>query len=141
MTGPLTRRLQQSASSSGSSAERVAPAPASSYRAPVQADLRLATFSLLDGTVLARFQCHVDAGRLIIGRGSSAAIRVVDAYVHREHAAVVWDPGLQAHLLYHLGGSNGTWLNLERVNGTPVRLTSGARVRVGKTELIYHRVA
>ncbi len=152
-TGPLGRRLQYGSgyldapTGAHAASYGAAPAPASapasqSARTPsAQHDLRIATFSLLDGTVLARFQCHVDAGTLIIGRGSSAAVRVSDAFVHRQHASVVWDASMQAHVLRHLGGTNGTWMNLARVTDTDaVRLSHGARVRVGRTELIYHRV-
>lgn len=149
-TGPLGRRLQYGSGyletgqiPAPAHAPAHAPAPANQpTRTPgAQHDLRMATFTLLDGTVLARFQCHVDAGTLIIGRGSSAAVRVSDAFVHRQHASVVWDASIQAHVLRHLGGTNGTWMNLARVSDTAaVRLAHGARVRVGRTELIYHRV-
>lgn len=98
-----------------------------------------ATLGLLDGTIVARMPCGPELGVATIGRGSLAEIRLHDNWVHRAHATIRWDSVARAHVISDLGGANGTFVNLERVRG-PVRLIDGARVRLGKTELVYHRI-
>lgn len=101
--------------------------------------LGYATLGLLDGTVIARLPCGVELGTAVIGRGSLSDIRIHDPWIHRVHAHIDWDVGLRAHVISHVGGINGTFVNLQRVI-SPTRLTDGARVRVGKTELVYRRI-
>jgi len=95
-----------------------------------------ATLGMLDGTVIARLPCGEELGSAGIGRGSLSDIRIHDPWIHREHASIAWDAVRRAHVIEHAGGANGTFVNLQRIS-TPTRLTDGARVRVGKTELIY----
>ena len=97
-----------------------------------------ATLGMLDGTIVARLQCHEEMGRVSIGRGGTAAVRIEDAYVHGVHCEIYWDPTARAHIIKHAGGRNGTFVNLQRLC-RPARLIDGARVRIGKTELIYRR--
>lgn len=100
-----------------------------------------ATLSKLDGTVIARMPCSAELGTAVIGRGSLSDIRIHDPWMHREHAHITWDGAARAHMIADAGGANGTFVNLQRVaTAVPTRLTDGARVRVGKTELIYRRV-
>lgn len=101
--------------------------------------MQYATITLLDGTVLGRLECDASLGQIVIGRGSLASIQIHDVFVHRVHAEIHWDAEARAHVITHAGGSNGTVVNLERL-AKPARLIDGARIRVGKTELIYRRV-
>jgi hypothetical protein len=102
--------------------------------------LHVATLVLLDGSVIARLTCGEGDGTVIIGRSSQSDIRIQDAWVHRVHASIQWDTALRAHVISHAGGANGTYVNLERVTSS-ARLNDGARVRIGKTELVYRRVS
>jgi hypothetical protein len=142
-SGPLQRRLQRGAQPLGTQVAEPTAAGAQLSGSEVdQAEsLGHATLSLLDGTVIARMPCSDDLGSAVIGRGSLSDIRIHDPWIHREHAHVSWDAESRAHLIADAGGANGTFVNLQRLASmTPVRLTDGARVRVGKTELIYRRV-
>jgi hypothetical protein len=132
-SGPLHRRIQAGAQSSAPAANG-ATAPEPWPRAAIQ----YATVALLDGTVVGRLECDGSLGQVMLGRGSLAGIRVHDPFVHRVHSEIRWDSDLRAHVIAHAGGSNPTFVNLERVD-KPTRLIDGARIRVGKTELIYRR--
>jgi hypothetical protein len=101
--------------------------------------MQFATIALLDGTVIGRLECHESLGQVVVGRSSLAEIQVHDPFVHRVHFHLHWDVDLRAHVISHGGGSNGTFVNLQRVD-RPTRLIDGARIRIGKTELIYRRV-
>jgi pSer/pThr/pTyr-binding forkhead associated (FHA) protein len=101
--------------------------------------MQYATIALLDGTVIGRLACDELLGEIVVGRGSAAGIRVDDPFVHRIHSEIRWDTALRSHVIAHGGGSNGTYVNLQRVD-RPARLIDGARIRIGKTELIYRRV-
>jgi pSer/pThr/pTyr-binding forkhead associated (FHA) protein len=96
----------------------------------------IATLQRLDGTIIARLDCSVECGTVVIGRDSHSDVRMNDPYVHRTHAEIHWEPATRSHILSHCGGENGSWVNLQRVV-SPMPLNNGARVRVGKTELIY----
>ncbi len=72
--------------------------------------------------------------RMVVGRSNSAAIRLPDANVSREHAAFVDEAG--SWIITDLGSTNGTF-----VNGEPVqrmRLRNGDVITVGVSELVYH---
>lgn len=97
-----------------------------------------ATLGLLDGSVVARLQCHESLGKAVLGRGSLSDIRMHDPFVHRVHAEIQWDTESNSHVVTHGGGANGTFVNMQRID-QPTRLLDGARIRVGKTELIYRR--
>lgn len=93
---------------------------------------------MLDGSgrEVAELPCNETAGILIIGRGHNATVRVRDPYVHRVHAHMRWDAESDVHVIAHGGGENSTYVN-ERKLHSPSHLTNGARIRVGRTELIY----
>lgn len=144
--GPLQRRLQTGAQPLGTGhATPIVSGTPGSGRLDTESELPEAlghaTLSLLDGSVIAELPCGDELGTAIIGRGSLSDIRIHDPWIHREHASIAWDAGTRAHVIADAGGANGTFVNLQRVKtSAPVRLTDGARVRVGKTELIYRRV-
>lgn len=98
-----------------------------------------ATLGLLDGTIIAHIPCSDDLGTAVIGRGSLSDIRIHDAWIHREHALIAWDADVRMHVITHAGGANGTFVNLHRLSA-PTHLNDGARVRVGKTEMVYRRI-
>lgn len=130
-SGPLSRRL----AGSRAHQEQTTPDPA---LAEDRNGIAYATLGMLDGTVVARLQCHDSLGTAVIGRGSLSSIRLHDPFVHRMHAEVHWDAGASAHVITHGGGANGTLVNMQRIE-QPTRLADGARIRVGKTELVYRR--
>gem|GEM_PF-5340178 len=129
-SGPLQRRL-----AAGSDVA----APSNTHEATPQTAVPYATIAMLDGTVIGRLECDVSLGRAILGRGSLAEIQVHDSFVHRVHSEIYWDHDRRTHVIAHAGGSNPTFVNLERID-KPTRLIDGARIRVGRTELIYRRV-
>jgi hypothetical protein len=101
--------------------------------------MQYATIALLDGTVVGRLECDQSLGQIVVGRSSLADIQIHDPFVHRAHSEIHWDADVRSHVITHAGGSNGTFVNLQRVD-KPMRLIDGARIRIGKTELIYRRV-
>lgn len=131
-SGPLQRRIVTGSQSLGESrvSERGA---ASSYAT------QYATIGMLDGTVVGRLECDESLGLAVLGRSSLSEIQIHDQFVHRAHAEIYWDQAIRAHVIVDGGGSNGTFVNLQRVD-KPTRLADGTRIRVGKTELIYRRV-
>lgn len=127
-SGPLQRRIQ-----AGAPALHRSAAPDNARH------MQYATIALLDGTVAGRLECAESLGQIVLGRGSLAGVQIHDPFVHRVHAEIHWDPEIRSHVITHAGGSNGTFVNLQRVD-RPTRLLDGARIRIGKTELIYRRV-
>lgn len=90
----------------------------------------------LNAREIAELPCDDTAGIMIIGRGHNATVRVSDPYVHRVHAHVRWDADSQAHIIAHGGGENSTYLDQKKLR-SPSRLSDGARIRIGRTELVY----
>jgi hypothetical protein len=127
-SGPLQRRINAAV-----------PLPPPEPCDTASLAMQYATIALLDGTVIGRLACDQLLGEIVVGRGSVAGIRVDDPFVHRVHSEIRWDTALRSHVIAHGGGSNGTYVNLQRVD-RPTRLIDGARIRIGKTELIYRRV-
>jgi hypothetical protein len=131
-SGPLQRRIL-----AGAQALDCAVAP--SRRDTPSTAIQYATVALLDGTVVGRLECDASLGKIVVGRGDLSGIQIHDPFVHRVHSEIHWDVELRAHVISHAGGSNPTFVNLQRVD-RPARLIDGARIRIGKTELIYRRV-
>jgi hypothetical protein len=125
-SGPLQRRI-------------LAGAVVPSRRDTPSAAIQYATVALLDGTVVGRLECDASLGQIVVGRSDLSGIQIHDPFVHRVHSEIHWDVELRAHVITHAGGSNPTLVNLQRVE-RPARLIDGARIRIGKTELIYRRV-
>jgi len=69
-------------------------------------------------------------GPILLGRGADATIRLDDDYVSTRHARFV------AHgedwYVEDLGSTNGTYIGSQRIT-TPVMVSIGVQVRVGKT--------
>jgi hypothetical protein len=124
--GPLQRRIS------------VANQPISSP-APDHSAIPHATIALLDGTVVGRLTCDTSPTPIVVGRSSLSTIHIDDPFVHRAHAQIDWDVAQHAHVITHGGGSNGTFVNLQRID-RPTRLSDGTRIRIGKTELVYRRI-
>jgi len=68
-----------------------------------------------------------------IGRDASNPIRVPDTEISRQHAEIRCVDG--EYSIVDLVSSNGTYLNGQRV--TEAKLTSGDRIQVGKTVLLF----
>ncbi len=130
-SGPLQRRLLSGA--------QAIDRPVAPDRGTPAVAIQYATVALLDGTVIGRLKCDASLGQIVVGRGGTADIQVHDSFVHRVHSEIHWDTDVRSHMITHAGGSNPTFVNLQRVD-KPTRLIDGARIRMGKTELIYRRV-
>jgi hypothetical protein len=89
-----------------------------------------------DGTVVATLPSNDVAGRLTIGRGLEATVRIHDDAVSRVHAYISWDATTGAHVIEDAGGPNGTTVDHVRIR-SQAPLRNGARIRVGRTVLFY----
>ena len=69
------------------------------------------------------------SGRLVLGRGKSADIQLIDDRVSREHCAI--EPEGEGYRLSDLGSRNGTWLNGEKIESAALK--AGDRLIVGES--------
>ncbi len=104
------------------------------------AALDAAFLTRLDGRRVALLSCDAEIGRVSLGRGERARIRLDDPSVSQLHAELYWDSDAAMHLIVDTGSTNGTKVNGQRITG-PVGLLDGSRIRLGKTELYYRRIA
>jgi hypothetical protein len=72
---------------------------------------------------------------VVIGRGSSCDLRLVDRSVSRRHARI--RHAEEAWFIQDLGSSGGTFVNDVRVNAS--RLNPGDRIRIGNTNALFSR--
>jgi putative peptide zinc metalloprotease protein len=75
-----------------------------------------------------------------IGRAPGSTLQLGDPSVSRQHARI--SPGRRAGdppVLVDVGSSYGTWVDGQRVDGDPVPLRDGSRVRLGDQELLVER--
>jgi DNA-binding NtrC family response regulator len=72
--------------------------------------------------------------RLVVGRGATADLMLIDEKVSREHCA--FEPAGEGWTVGDLNSRNGTWVNGERV-AAPVRLKAGDQVGVGDSVLVF----
>ena len=84
--------------------------------------------------LFAPFRQPLNGANVSIGRASECTIPIRDRYLSRKHAEIIavgnnW-------VLKDLGSANGTYLNGARVE-KDVRLSSGDRIRLGDTELVF----
>ncbi|WP_327320749.1 FHA domain-containing protein [Streptomyces sp. NBC_01235] len=73
-------------------------------------------------------------GQVRVGRSADADVPLDDPDVSRLHCAVTLSPDGRLTVA-DLGSTNGTTLDGTRVQGRPVRLTSGALLRIGESAL------
>ena len=104
--------------------------------APSGSTARIAELYAASDTPIATLACDVEVGRIVLGRGKLARVRLVDAGVSRAHASLVWEPTLGAHVLRDLDSANGTFIDGRRVERS-ITLYDGARLRLGSLELRY----
>ena len=90
----------------------------------------MVTEGALAGTSLAL------TGPVTIGRDDASTLVITDDFASAHHARVY--PSGDEWLLEDLGSTNGTYLDRSKVS-SPVRLTSGTPVRIGKTVLELRR--
>ncbi len=76
-------------------------------------------------------------GRLVLGRGKSADIQLIDDRVSREHCAI--EPEGDRYRLLDLGSRNGTWLNGEKIESAPLK--AGDRLIVGESVFSFEPTA
>ena len=75
---------------------------------------------------------RLQGNRSVIGRADTAAIRVLDDGISREHAAVERDGG--KNLLVNLGSTNGTFCNGTKIERQ--ELTDGDKISVGASTIL-----
>lgn len=129
-----TRRISPPVS--GPLTDRIRAIRPELFESQESATLAQAAFYTLDGAEFCQIPCTEFAGIIIIGRGQNATVKIDDPYVHRVHAHMRWNAEQNAHIIAHGGGENSTYVNRQKVTA-PITLPNGARVRVGRTELIY----
>lgn len=78
---------------------------------------------------------------LVIGRGSTADLRINDPGISREHAriSVGGDPGNPQITIDDLGSTNG--LLVDGARTTRATLTNGSRIEIGSTRMLVHAPA
>ncbi len=72
-------------------------------------------------------------GRLVLGRGRTADVPLIDDRVSREHCAI--EPTERGYRVVDLGSRNGTWLNGVRVEAAP--LGPDDRLAVGESVFTF----
>ncbi|MGH7161843.1 MAG: FHA domain-containing protein, partial [Planctomycetota bacterium] len=76
-----------------------------------------------------------------IGRGNSAALRVVNNTVSRQHALVIFDADRRSVSIEDLGAANGTRVNGKAVKRSRNPLTNADLLELGevllKVELVF----
>jgi serine phosphatase RsbU (regulator of sigma subunit)/pSer/pThr/pTyr-binding forkhead associated (FHA) protein len=79
---------------------------------------------------------HFQLGRLrvTIGRSARNDLCIPDPFASRVHAEVRREG--DQYVLQDLGSANGTLYNGNPVSG-PLRLTTGGRIRIGETEIVF----
>ncbi len=86
-----------------------------------------ATLTFVDGPLSGGIVTLKPGASVILGRGSSAQVRVPEESVSREHAAIRWDGS--GYIIESIGSSR-TWVNGWRVEGWRA-LPAGARIQLG----------
>ena len=76
-----------------------------------------------------------DAGKLVVGRGDEAGLRLAETKVSRVHAQL--DMAHDAVTVTDLESQNGTHVNGDRIDAPRV-LVSGDVIEIGRTALVYH---
>src|SRR6185295_966332 len=71
-------------------------------------------------------------GKLVIGRGDKADVRLIDDGISRDHACIVNENGQM--MLEDLGSTNGTFCNGNRV--TRQALSEGDKILLGSTTIL-----
>jgi len=80
--------------------------------------------------------------RTTLGRRPGKILPVIElehSTVSRAHAAAEWGARANAHVLWDLDSSNGTWIDGGRLGGDAVPLASGAVLRFGDVLAVYER--
>jgi signal transduction histidine kinase/pSer/pThr/pTyr-binding forkhead associated (FHA) protein len=92
----------------------------------------LASLTIIKGPDKGR-QFDITGDRPTVGRDNSSAVRLHDGEISRHHAE--FRRAKNGYVLYDLQSSNGTYLNGERVQFSPIK--TGDRIRFGQTEMIF----
>ena len=92
----------------------------------------MASLTIIKGPDKGR-QFDINGERPTVGRDNSSAVRLHDGEISRHHAE--FRRTKNGYVLYDLQSSNGTYLNGERVQYSPIK--TGDRIRFGQTEMIF----
>jgi hypothetical protein len=76
-------------------------------------------------------------GRVVVGRAEDDGVDVIipEASISKKHCTFAADGG--AVVLTDCGSTNGTAVNGERVDATPVRLAGGETISLGRLQLTF----
>lgn len=102
----------------------------------MQPMLRTATLRDAAGGIVATISCAAEVGRIVLGRGDGATIRVDDPAVSSVHAVIAWDAERCAHVIHDQGSTNGTFVNGRRVRGDTI-VPNLAVIKLGGAKLRY----
>lgn len=96
-----------------------------------------ATLQLLEGAGKEQIWILSGKSTFRIGRVDGSDIILPFAWVSRQHAMIQVEANFGYNVI-DLGSANGTFINDRKVY-TPTRFTSGDRVRIGKSELLFQQ--
>lgn len=124
----LRRDLAPKGATSSSSTVSAPPAPSKGH-----GSLRrlVVTGGPLQGT-----EVPLGSTMLLVGRASSAALRLEDDYTSTRHARIY--PRDRHWWIEDLGSTNGTYVADQRIS-EPVQLSAGVEVRIGRSTLELRR--
>src|SRR3954452_20577797 len=77
---------------------------------------------------------------LTIGRSPDNALQLEDPAVSRRQARILVSAKDGAARVEDVGSTFGTWVDGRRLDGVPVPLTDGSRIRMGSHELLVERL-
>jgi len=101
-------------------------------KAAIGASSSPASLLFLNGPLAGR-QSSVNGTDIVIGRGSSSALRFIAPGVSRQHARLQYNLG---HWYLHDLSSTGTFVNDQRIDSAEVR--NGDYIRMGNVDLQFH---
>ena len=97
-----------------------------------------ASLVVLQGAEIGR-EFRLRRGRMIVGRGLEADVRLLDDHVSREHARIelLWDPATREshYILVDLGSTNRTFVNSRQIQR--VELLDGDKIHLGNSVLKF----
>ena len=73
---------------------------------------------------------------MVVGRGESVPIQVLDELVSRRHVQIRFETADQRHHLLDMRSANGTFINGRRVS-TDVALEDGDLIEIGNSGLMF----
>jgi pSer/pThr/pTyr-binding forkhead associated (FHA) protein len=72
---------------------------------------------------------------MTIGRDSGNNITINDSFLSERHAMFMRQD--RSYFIKDLGSTNGTFVNSEKLDDTPVQLIDGDKIQIGQLDLLY----